>query len=538
MTSTRIQHPLLPSDVQAAYQRSGDWADLTLAEVVRDWASRDPDRPAIAGARPLSYVELWESASRLGGTLAAAGLQPGEFVLAPMSNSWQGVVLAVAVSVAGGALNALSSRVSPTLALNLSKQVGARGLVLQADLLEREEWRQAFDALRRQLPDRPVLLQGDAPSGYEFVPTLEAAATTGPPLAEIAADPGRPSLVLSTGGTTGKPKSVVHCDNTMLYAAQKYAEATDYTESDIHVAIGPYGHASGSVFEVYMPLLYGASVLPNPRWRAHSVAEAIAQFGGTYALTVGTHLFDLLALESEADPLLSSMRLVTSGAGANRLFEDVERRFGFKVVRVFGLSECLGHAIGRPGDPPELRLRRDGMPFPGVEFAIVDPESREPVRQGEVGEYLCRSPSMFMGYFGDAELTAAAITEDGFYRTGDLMTEDPPGYLTWSGRTKHVIRRGGLQIDVVELENLLAEHPKVAEVVVVAIPDPRLGERAALVVVPRSPDEKPELAELVEHLGRRGLGKESMPERLAFADALPRTEFGKVRRDDVKGWLT
>ncbi len=178
------------------------------------------------------------------------------------------------------------------------------------------------------------------------------------------------------------------------------------------------------------------------------------------------------------------------------------------------------------------------MPFPGVEFTIVDPESGRPAQQRAVGEYLCRSPSLFMGYLGDPELTAAATSEEGFYRTGDLMVENPPGYLTWSGRIKHVIRRGGLQIDVVEMENLLAEHPKVADVVVVAIPDPRLGEQAAVVVVPRSPAEKPELAELVDHLGRRGLGKESMPERLAFADALPRTEFGKVRRDDVKRWLT
>jgi len=143
---------------------------------------------------------------------------------------------------------------------------------------------------------------------------------------------------LSTGGTTGKPKSVVHCDNTMIYAARRYAEATDYTENEVQVAIGPYGHASGSVFDIYMPLLCGASVLPNGRWQALSVAEAIAEFHGTYAMTVGTHLFDLLALEPGAEPLLSSMRLVTSGAGANQLFEDVERRFGFKVVRVFGLS--------------------------------------------------------------------------------------------------------------------------------------------------------------------------------------------------------
>jgi non-ribosomal peptide synthetase component E (peptide arylation enzyme) len=142
-----------------------------------------------------------------------------------------------------------------------------------------------------------------------------------------------------------------------------------------------------------------------------------------------------------------------------------------------------------------------------------------------------------MGYFGDPDATAAAVTEDGFYRTGDLMIEDPPGTITWSGRTKHVIRRGGLQIDVVEMENMLAEHPKIAEAVVVGEPDPRLGERAAVVAVPRSQADTPALTELVEHLTRCGLGKESLPERVAYTDVLPRTEFGKFRRDEIRTWL-
>src|SRR4051812_29785609 len=133
MTSSRNAHPLLPPDVQERFRREGHWEGLTLADVVRDRAEREPARPAVAGPHPLTYAELWDGASRLAGTLRAQGLQPGEFVLAPMSNSWQGVVLAVAVSIAGGALNALSSRVSPTLALNLADQVGARALVLQAD---------------------------------------------------------------------------------------------------------------------------------------------------------------------------------------------------------------------------------------------------------------------------------------------------------------------------------------------------------------------------------------------------------------------
>jgi acyl-CoA synthetase (AMP-forming)/AMP-acid ligase II len=524
-------HHLLPEPVQDAYRASGYWEDLTLAAVVRDWAARDPERAAVAGSHPLSYGELWDASSRLAGALRAGGLQPGELVLAPMSNSWQGVVLAVAVSIAGGGMAALSSRVSPTLVLNIGEQVDARAFVLQADLLERDEWRQALEVMRKRLRRRPVLLQGDAGG------TLEEAAAEGPPLTEIAADPSRPSVILSTGGTTGRPKSVVHCDNALIYACRRYAAATDFTERDVHVAIGPYGHASGSVFDIYMPLLCGASVLPHARWEARAVAESIARHGGTFAMTVGTHLFDLLALDSGAEPLFASMRLITSGAGANTLFEEVERRFDFTVVRVFGLSECLGHSIARPGDPAELRLLHDGIPFPGVEHRILDPESGLPVPLGTAGEYLCRSPSVFMGYFGEPELTAASVTDDGFFRTGDLMIESASGYITWAGRMKHVIRRGGLQIDVVEIEHLLAEHPKIAEVVVVGEPDARLGERAAVVVVAKPDADKPELAELLEYLAGRGLGRESLPERLAFAEALPRTEFGKIRRDDVRSWL-
>ncbi|HEY6379969.1 MAG TPA: class I adenylate-forming enzyme family protein [Candidatus Dormibacteraeota bacterium] len=527
-------HPLLPAAVQAEYRRRGYWEDLTLADVVQGWARRDPDRVAIVGDESITYAELWDRSRRLAAALAAAGVQTGEFVVAVMSNSWQGVVLAVASSVAGVALSPLSSRTSPTLAMNLFDQVGARALVLQADLLGQEEWRAAL-ATRR---DHPIMLQGEAPpvSGYESLPSLEVCASAGPLMEQRDRDPGRPSLVISTGGTTGRPKSVLQCANALIYAARRFAAATDFTEADVHVAFGPYGHASGSVFEVYMPLLHGAAILPIARWQALPVAEAIARWGGTYCITVGTHIFDLLALEPGTEPLLRSLRLVTSGAGPDHLFEDAERRFGFPIVRVFGLSECMGHAIGRPGDTPEVRLHHDGVPFNGVEHRILDPLG-EPVPPGTPGEYFCRAPSLFMGYFGQPELTAASVTPDGFYRTGDLMVEDARGYLTWSGRLKDIIRRGGLQIDAVEMENMLAEHPKIAEVVVVGEPDARVGERAVAVVVCRDENDRPGLEDLCRHLMSEGIGKESLPERLVFATSLPRTEFGKFHRVEIRKWL-
>jgi acyl-coenzyme A synthetase/AMP-(fatty) acid ligase len=386
-------------------------------------------------------------------------------------------------------------------------------------------------------PDtRLVMLCGAVDTELSSLPTLEQACTSGPEISQREKDPARAALVLSTGGSTGVPKGVVHCEEALVYAGRSFGRGTDFSEDDVYVAFGPYGHATGSVFDVYMPLLYGASILPNARWKAQVVAENIMRYGGTYCITVGTHVFDMLALAPGVEPLFESMRLVVSGAGPDHLFEDAERRFGFKVVRDYGLSECLGHAPGRPGDAAEVRLHKDGVPFPGLEYRITEPGTRNAVPPGQAGEYVCRGPSLFMGYCGQPELTGAVLTDDGFYRTGDLMIATDDGYLTCAGRIKDVIRRGGLQIDVIEMEKLLAEHPRVAEVVVVGTAHPRLGEQAVMVVIPK-PDERPSLEDLIAHLVHRGLPKECLPERLVFTMSLPRTEWGKFNRVELRRWL-
>jgi acyl-CoA synthetase (AMP-forming)/AMP-acid ligase II len=515
-------HPLLPVELQEDYRRLGYWEDRTLAEIVRDWAARDPERVAVTGPEPLSYDGLWRSAQGLAATLCDDDVQPGEFVLAVLPNSWQGIVLAVAASAAGVGLAPLSPRVSPTLAQNVLDQTGARMIALHADLLDREGWREFAEAAGCRV------LQTGGP--------LEAAAASGAEFAQRAWDPGRASLVLSTGGTTGRPKSVVLCENALVWAAREMAVACEFTERDVHVAIGPYGHASGSLFEVYMPLLLGASVLPIARWRPLPVAEAIARYGGTYCITVGTHMFDLLELDAGAEPLLTSLRLILSGAGPDHLYEGVERRFGVPIVRCYGLSECMGHAVSPVHDPPEQRLRFDGVVFPGVESRVVDAETGAPVAPGTTGEYVCRAPSFFMGYLGQPELTQSRLTPDGLYKTGDLLVEHPGGYLRWEGRIKEIVRRAGLMIDAIELSDLLSEHPQIAEVIVVGTPDARLGERAVAVVVPRS-EERPALDDLCAFLSERGLSQEVLPEELLFADAIPRTEFGEFNRGEVRAWV-
>jgi acyl-CoA synthetase (AMP-forming)/AMP-acid ligase II len=535
----RHRHPLLPDEVQEEYRRSGYWEERTLPQIVEQWVKRDPGRTAITGPRRLSYVEVWEESRRLAGSLTEAGLKPGEFLAALMSSSWQGVVLELAAAMAGAVFTPRSSHLSAIGAESLFDQLDVRGVVLNADMLEKEDWRAAMTGIRERLRGRPLLVQGELPEGSPFadLPTLEAAAASGPATDPTELDPGAPCLVLSSGGTTGQPKSIIHCSNGLVYAARCFGRATDYSESDVQVAFAPYGHAGGSVFDVYMPFIFGASILPLGRWQALSVAEAIERWGGTYYITMGTHVFDMLGLDPSADQLFRSVRLITSGAGPDELYENGEKRFGFPIVRVYGCSETPGLAIGRPSDPGEVRWHRDGVPFPGLAYRLVDVDSGEPVAKGRAGEFQVQGPNLFMGYFGQPEATAAAVTPEGFYRSGDLMVESGDRYLTWSGRTKDIIRRGGLQIDPVEMENWLAGHERISEVLVVGEPDPRLGERAVVVCVPRNAAAPPTLEELCDYLLRQGLPKQNLPEKLVLATSIPRTELGKFHRVEVKRHL-
>src|SRR5215207_1689893 len=358
-TTTTYQHPLLPAELQAEYRRRGDWEGITLAQIAEQRAAEHPDRPAVVGPHPLTYGELWEQSRRVAGALQDSGLEPGDFLVAVMSNCAEGLVLEVAASIAAAIFAPRSAHMSAAEAINLFAQLDARGLILQRSLLEKDGWAEAFAQLRERLQGRPVWIHGET---VDALPTLAHAIEQGPAIDPVEQDPGHPCLVLATGGTTGMPKSVMHCSETLVYAARNFGRTIGYGADDVHVAIAPYGHAGGSVFEMYMPLLYGASILPIARWKPREVTETIERYGGTFFIAMGTHLYDLLALDPSPGPQLRSMRLVATGAGPDQLFVDADREL-FRVARVYGCSEACGHALGRIDDPAEVRLRQDGIPF-------------------------------------------------------------------------------------------------------------------------------------------------------------------------------
>ncbi len=519
-------HPLLPPDVQARYRSRGLWEDRNLMQILADQAGRDPDASLYAGQDSKSYGEVADAARRFAAFLSDQGVGGGDTVVAPLVSGWEATAVVAAVSCLGARLAPLPSRTSPAQVLGLFEATRAAALIISGRVLGKGEW---GDALAACHPRALVLTDAaHAPEWAAGLPDLRAASAGHQPADVRPTDTGAPFLLMSTGGTTGPSKVVMHAENAAVYAARQYAERCGFTPRDRVLSAGPFGHASGTIFTLYAPIIAGASVLPVARWNTEQVSHDVARHGVTWCLLSGTHIYDMLQLDDEHLALWSPVRGLSAGSGSDDRYVAAERKFGFRIRRMYGLTECAGHAL-MPADAPEdVRMLRDGLPFDGVECYIAG--------DAEVGEYFVRGPSLMLGYLNRPELTAEMVSADGFLRTGDVMSIDESGFVRYVGRLKDVIRRGGINIDPLELERLLVRHPAVTDVTVVGMPHPRLGEQAVAVVVPCA-GAAPTLADLTDLLAERDVPRHAHPERIVIVDELPKTEFGKHNKIAVKQML-
>jgi acyl-coenzyme A synthetase/AMP-(fatty) acid ligase len=524
-------HPLLPLDLQAHYRASGLWQNSNLLQILVEQARRAPHAPLYLGEDPKTYAEVVTEARRFASFLLDRGIGPGETVVAPLVGGWEAAAVLAATSSVGARLAPLPSRASRSQVLGLVEATKAAMLVISGRVLAKGDWkdtltdpRTAGTALREVvLTDAP-----HAPAWAADLPDLGLITAVFEPADGAETDTGAPFLLLSTGGTTGPSKVVMHAENAAVYAATQYADRCELSSGDRVLSAGPFGHASGTVFTLYAPIIAGASVLPVARWDADQVSRKVQEHGVTWCLLSGTHIYDLLQLDDEHVAMWSAVRGLSAGSGSDERYAAAENRLGFRIRRMYGLTECMGHAVMPVDAPDDVRMARDGLPFDGIECRLEGGR--------ETGEYLVRGPSLMLGYLDKPELTAETVTSEGFLRTGDVVSVDDGGFVRYVGRVKDVIRRGGINIDPLELERLLVQHPDVNDVTVVGLPHPRLGEQAVAVVVPRHGAE-PSLDDLTGLLAERDVPRVAHPERIVIVDDLPKTEFGKHNKAMVKQML-
>jgi acyl-CoA synthetase len=209
------------------------------------------------------------------------------------------------------------------------------------------------------------------------------------------------------------------------------------------------------------------------------------------------------------------------------LIADTERFLGIAALRMFGMSECMGHASTLPSDPLERRQHSDGRSFPGTRDEAFD-EALNMLPRGQRGQAGVKGPSLFLGYCQGLGDGGVQLTADGYLLTGDEIICDADGYVKVVGRIKDQIIRGGYNIDPAEVEAAILRHPAILEVAVVAVPEARLGEQACAVCTIRAGHEAPDLPSLTKALGEIGLTKKKWPEHLLLVEEMRYTPTGKI----------
>nr|MBF0683427.1 AMP-binding protein [Pseudomonas sp.] len=334
--------------------------------------------------------------------------------------------------------------------------------------------------------------------------------------------------ILYTSGTTGEPKGVMHTSNTLLSNLREYVKWLQLGPSDVVLMASPMAHQTGFMYGLMMPVLLRAKAVLLDIWNAPQAADIISSQGVTFTMASAPFLNDLTEVVAAGAPPTDSLRIfLSAGAPIPRALVSKAREvLGAAIVSAWGMTENGVVTLTRPDDPSDKVDSTDGCCLTGLEIKVID-ASGQPVAPGEEGELMVRGCSQFAGYLKRPEWNATDA--DGWFSTGDLahMTED--GYIRISGRSKDVIIRGGENIPVVEVENLLFRHPAVAAASVVGYPDPRLGERAVAFVVVR-PGMSFSFDDMVQFLAQHKLTRQYFPERLEVADELPRTPSGKVQK--------
>jgi 3-phosphoshikimate 1-carboxyvinyltransferase len=292
----------------------------------------------------------------------------------------------------------------------------------------------------------------------------------------------------------------------------------------------PLAHQTGFLYGMWLALVMGVPQIVQPVWNAERALRALREWNGTFVQAATPFLADLVAAVENGQAPPAALRIfVATGAAVPRgLAERATRILGTAVCGAWGTTEsCLG-SLAAPTDETAKVWGTDGRALHGIRLRIADADGRV-LRAGQEGHFEVQSPTMFVGYADHPEWTAAAYTPDGWFRTGDLGVMDDAGFIRITGRVRDVINRGGEKIPVAEMEQLLGDHPAIAEVAIVAMPDSRLGERACAFVVLR-PKRRLGFEQMQHYLFACQASKHYWPERLEIVDELPRTASGKIQK--------
>ncbi len=520
----------ITGELAARYVAEGAWDDRSLGQFLSDALLTDATRRLRIWSPTQPYIgtvgEVYADALRVAGGLRDLGIGPGDVVAFQLPNWVEAAITFYACAMLGVTLVPIVHFYGPKEVGFILRQSRARALVIVSAvgprdyLAELRTIRSGLDSLEH------VIVVGDRTDddGVPFDDLRRSTPIPGPQ----PVDPDGAALIGYTSGTTAEPKGVVHthrtigCEVRQLTAHQSERDRANLTGA-------PVGHAIGMLAGLLCPLVSGRPLYLIDGWDPPTVLDAMVEEGigaGSGSTYFFTSLLDSPGFGPEHVEL---MRFI--GLGGSPIPDAVAERaddLGISLVRAYGCTEHPSVTGSQHADPKEKRIHTDGRPLDWVEVRTVDEDGRD-VGVGRPGEILTRGPDRFAGYT-DPALTAAAVDDAGWFRTGDVGVLDPEGYLTITDRVKDIIIRGGENVSAAEVEQLLAHMDGVAEVAVVAAPDEKFGEHGCAFFRMQEGTPSPDLEAVRAHLAAAGLTRQKWPEEIRSVDELPRTPSGKVQK--------
>jgi len=507
--------------------------EITVGDLLRRVAGQVPGRVALvdgqaeaADRRRWSYAELLDIAEDVAGALLAR-FEPGERVAVWEVNRPEWVMLQLGAALAGVVLVTINPQYRPAELRYALAQSGVAGLLHGTS----HRGVSMVDVVHQVRPDLPALREAVCFADWD---EFAASGPGRPALPRLK--PTDPALIIYTSGTTGFAKGAMLHHLGLVNAAGLSAERAGFLDGDTWINPIPLFHTGGGVLAGIGCLARRAAHVVVPQFDPGLVLELIEAEHGSMVLTVPTILLAMLDNYDRQPRDVSSLRTVMSGGAKvpDALVRRTTQTLGCGFTILFGQAELHGVlSQTQTEDSPQDQAETLGQPMPHVEVKIADLVTGEPAGVGEEGEICARGYQNMVGYWDMPDATAATIDGQGWLHTGDAGTMDGRGYLRIAGRLKDIIIRGGENIHALEIELLLADHPGVAEVAVIGVPDPHWGEQVAAVIRPARPDAPPDPDELAAFC-REHLARFKTPRQWFFVDSFPMTPSGKIRKFEVR----
>jgi acyl-CoA synthetase (AMP-forming)/AMP-acid ligase II len=493
-------------------------ASETLGDLFEEIGTREPEALAyVDGEQRLTYGQWLAGADSLAAELRARGVRPGDVVAFWLSSCIDYAVAYAACTRLGAVATGINTRLGPSEVTAILGRCEPVALLHEGD---------------------SFTIPGDAPAPEVMMPRAEVAdawaagtALTGRALR----DPADPVCIVWTSGTTGLPKGAWFGHHALRASARLSDILSSY--HDVRMMPVPFPHA-GYMNKLWdqVEFVINCVLTPTP-WNAESMLDLMVAERATMGWGVPTQWAKVVDLPALASADLSALRLCSTGSApvTPDLAEKMRTRLGCPIVVRYACTESSSITGTRPEDPPEVLLHTVGRPQDGIELVLRD-EAGTPVPDGEVGVVTLRSPCSMTAYWNDPERTADTLSPDGWITTSDLGMLRDDGNLVLKGRTSEMYIRGGFNIHPLEVERVVADHPKVSRVAIVGTSAPTIGEIGVAFVEPVDVNDPPTLDDIRAFVRER-LADYKQPDRLEVVAELPMTAMLKIDKRVLQAQL-